>query len=176
MADDDPDLHDEIRALTTRVAALERALPRAGAASAPLDADGFWALAGLRERMTQHPATADGEVMFVGSVTLPEGGTAEWQQGAGTTGMLETDWSDQAASFAALGHPVRLELVRRILSGMHATSDLAALETLGTTGQLHHHLRQLVSAGWVRQSGRGAYEVPAARIVPLLASLVAAQR
>jgi len=76
----------------------------------------------------------------------------------------------------ALGHPVRLELLRHILLGTHATADLAEMESLGTTGQLHHHLRQLVATGWVRQSGRGSYEIPASRVVPLLACLIGAQR
>jgi len=34
----------------------------------------------------------------------------------------------------------------------------------------------LLSAGWVRQSGRGNYEIPAARIVPLLACVLGAER
>jgi hypothetical protein len=45
-----------------------------------------------------------------------------------------------------------------------------------TTGQLYHHLRQLVAAGWLRTSLRGRYAVPADRIVPLLALLAAARR
>lgn len=168
----------ELQALADRVAALEERLDAPAAAAArPLEADGhFWALSGLRGRLTDHPATADGAVMLVGSLTLPDGAPVEWQQSAATAGLLESEWSDQAAVFAALGHPVRLELLRQILSGVHATAELAAIESLGTTGQLHHHLRQLVAAGWVRQSGRGSYEVPAARVVPLLAGLAGAQR
>lgn len=165
------DLRAEVRALAERVALLEQLDPQ----DVPLDTGTFWALNGLRERMAEHPSTEDGAVMLVGSVTLVDG-TAEWQQSAGTAGMLEVEWADHASALAALGHPVRLEIVRRILNGMHATSELASIESLGTTGQLHHHLRQLVGAGWVRQSGRGTYEVPTARVVPLLASVLAAQR
>lgn len=136
----------------------------------------FWALEGLRSRRGDHHSTADGAVMIVGDVTLPDGAPVSWQQGTGTAGMLESDWSDHSAAFAALGHPVRLELLRHILSGVHTTAELAEIGSLGTTGQLHHHLRQLVAAGWVRQAGRGRYEIPAARIVPLLACLAGAQR
>ncbi|MCR2826159.1 helix-turn-helix domain-containing protein [Microbacterium sp. zg.Y909] len=71
---------------------------------------------------------------------------------------------------------MRLELLRRILTGTTTTAQLADIDTLGTMGQLHHHLRQLVSAGWVRQSGRGSYEVPAARVVPLLTGLFGSGR
>ena len=44
------------------------------------------------------------------------------------------------------------------------------------THQLHHHLRQLVAAGWLASTRRGHYEVPAARVVPLLVTVLAAHR
>lgn len=170
-------LREQLRGLSERVEALETGThPRGQLPSAPLDEETFWALAGVRSRLGDHPETERGEVMLVGSLTLPTGAPVAWQQSAGTAGLIETDWSDRAATFAALGHPVRIELLRHILSGVQATADLAAIEGLGTTGQLHHHLRQLVAVGWVRQSGRGAYEIPAARIVPLLACLTGAER
>ncbi|HIY67750.1 MAG TPA: winged helix-turn-helix domain-containing protein [Candidatus Agrococcus pullicola] len=170
-------LREQLQALTERVDALESdAQPTRTPVAAPVDEEKFWALAGLQSRLTNHPETADGETMLVGSLTLPTGAPVAWQQSAGTAGLLEAEWSDRAATFAALGHPVRVELLRHILSGTHATADLAQIETLGTTGQLHHHLRQLVAAGWVRQSGRGTYEVPATRVVPLLACMVGAER
>lgn len=170
-------LRAEVRALAERVATLEEASATPpDRAAAPFDDDTFWALTGLQERLADHPSTADGAVMLVGSLTLPTGEPVAWQQGAGSAGMLESEWADHAAAFAALGHPVRIELLRHILSGTRATADLAEIESLGTTGQLHHHLRQLIAAGWVRQSGRGSYEVPAARIVPLLTCVLGAGR
>lgn len=181
-------LSEQVRTLETRVTALEdrpagtRAEPPAGshAAEAPSSPrpheETFWALTGLRERRPDHPTTANGQVMIIGSLDLPGDRPVEWQQAAPTDGLLETTWDDLAPTFASLGHPVRLELLRHILSGMSTTAELAATESLGTTGQLHHHLRQLVAGGWVRQSGRGRYEVPARRIVPLLACLTGAER
>lgn len=180
-------LRDDLRLLADRVAALEGdgsgdpavepAGPVPDTAALPIsDTEVFWALNGVQSRRANHPSTEQGEVMLVGSVTLPTGAPVAWQQGAATGALFEEDWSERAASFAALGHPVRLELLRQILSGVHTTAELASTETLGTTGQLHHHLRQLVTAGWVRHSGRGSYEVPPARVVPLLACLVGAER
>lgn len=132
--------------------------------------DTFWALNGLKDR-----ASNGGDVMLVGALQTPDG-PVEWQAHRSTTDLLETDWTDHAASFAALGNPVRLELLRHILGGTHRTAELAAMDHLGTTGQLHHHLRQLLAAGWVHQAGRGSYEVPVARVVPLLACLAGVQR
>lgn len=175
----DPSLSQQVAELAARVSRLEAAAqPEQARAAARPDAepDALWALTALRSQRADHPATADGIVMIVGSVTLPDGTPVAWQEGAATADLFEQDWTDHAAAFAALGHPVRLELMRHIMSGVHATAELAEIASLGTTGQLHHHLRQLVAAGWVRQSGRGSYEVPAARIVPMLTSLLGAPR
>lgn len=180
MTDDIVTLQRELRTLAERVAAVEELLltdPTPGPPSIPAESDDtYWALTGVESRLTDHPSTTEGAVMLVGSLTLPDGARVKWQQSAGTAGMLETEWAEESTVFAALGHPVRLELLRHMLSGVRATADLAAIESLGTTGQLHHHLRQLVAAGWVRQSARGSYEVPASRVVPLLACLAGAQR
>jgi DNA-binding transcriptional ArsR family regulator len=75
---------------------------------------------------------------------------------------------------AALGHPVRLALLKALLEGKRAKSDLERIEGLGTTGQLYHHLKALEEAGWVRTLERGVYGVPGERVVPLLAILSAA--
>ncbi len=178
MDHDTAELREIVQALVARVSALESTHEgRPGAdLEMPAGGDGFWALNALQSRLPDDASTHAGAVMMVGSLTLPTGAPVAWQQGIGTEGLLEADWGERAHALAALGHPVRLELLRHILAGVHATSDLAAIEALGTTGQLHHHLRQLVASGWVRQSGRGTYEVPAARIVPLMICMLGAER
>lgn len=190
MADDLTRMRRDLQELSARVEVLEARqgvtpaaaptatpMPEAPAVPVGMAALGaFWALEGLQSRLGDAPETGGGAVMLVGSLTLPGGAPVAWQQGAETEGLLETDWGDRAAVFGALAHPVRIELLRHMLNGIQATADLAAIDGLGTTGQLHHHLRQLVAAGWVHQSGRGSYEIPAARIVPLLACVVGASR
>lgn len=185
MTTDARALRAQLSALEERVRRLEEApgpvpapvpVPSDNSSGPPAAEDHYWALNGLRKRLGAHPSTAGGAVTIVGSLTLPTGAPVAWQQGAGTTDMLDSEWTEQASVFAALGHPVRLELLRHILAGSTTTAALAAITSLGTTGQLHHHLRQLLAVGWVRQSGRGNYEVPAARIVPLLTSVLGAQR
>lgn len=178
-------LRADLSRLVERVAALETrgqdaqgppAAARDGNGAEPAEGDEFWALAGLQSRLADHRSTEQGAVLLVGSATLPTGEKVAWQQGAGTAGLCEVSWEERAQVLAALAHPVRVELLRHILGGTRTTSELAGIETLGTTGQLHHHLRQLLAAGWLRQQGRGSYEVPAARIVPLLACIVAGER
>lgn len=158
--------------LEERVAALEQALQGLAEAravspdqeSGPVDE--FWLLSALR---AQAPVDA---VVFGGTAALPEGPVA-WQWGAATERVREQDWEPAAAVLDALSHPVRLRLLQRILNGTATTAELAADETLGTTGQLHHHLRALVAAGWLASAGRGRWSIPAARIIPLLIVVVA---
>ncbi|TDE32561.1 helix-turn-helix domain-containing protein [Actinomadura sp. 6K520] len=162
------ELAERVERLEERVARLEGADAQAGGPKA----DGtFWALDGLKDRVDD-----PGAVLFTGSVTLPSGEHYEWQQGHTVDDLLADDWSQAAETMSALAHPVRLLLLREILHGARTTAELAAHERLGTTGQLYHHLRQLVAAGWLRTAARGRYSVPGERVVPLLAVLAATRR
>ena len=150
--------------LEARVAALEEALARLSPARPPAEGEGtpdLWLVEGLRER---HPS---GAVAFGGTVAVGKGDVV-WQWGADTESLRESDWSSAAGVFDALAHPVRLRLLQRVLNGTVTTADLALDDALGTTGQLHHHLRALVAAGWLQSVGRGTWAVPAPRVVPLL--------
>jgi hypothetical protein len=158
-----------------RVRRLEQGPARAPAPDRAADGqpggvrDRFWALEGLKERL---PA-GDGAVLFCGVVPTPDG-WYEWQWGSSTGELLQGDWSQRSAGLAALGHPVRLGLLRQVLSGAGTVAELQERAELGTSGQLYHHLRQLVNAGWLRATARGRYAVPPDRVVPLLVVLSAA--
>lgn len=152
-----------VAALTSPGGALASPATRPG-----LSPEALWALEGLRAH-----APVGGAVLYTGVVDLPRGGTVQWQYGRAASEMFEQDWAEQAIALAALGHPVRLQILHAVL---HGTVTVAALvETLesGTSGQAYHHLKELTAAGWLISSKRGVYEVPAARVVPLLAILVA---
>ncbi|ROU04096.1 ArsR/SmtB family transcription factor [Histidinibacterium lentulum] len=162
--DDPSGLADRIAALEARVAKLETpdALsPRLAADATVLD----W----LRTE-----APEGGGVAFAGTLALPGGRRVEWQMGHPASGLLEADWRDIAPALAALGHPVRLLLLNAVLAGTQETAALAEILGDGTTGQLHHHLRELTAAGWLRAERRGRYDIPADRVVPLLVAIAAA--
>ncbi|RZS61948.1 helix-turn-helix protein [Xylanimonas ulmi] len=133
-------------------------------------ADAFWALEGLRAR-----EPAPGAVMIVGDVTLPDGAAA-WQEGALAQDLIDDEWDRAADALAALGHPVRLRVLREVLRGHSTARQLAELDGLGTTGQVYHHLRQLTATGWLRARPGGRHEVPAERLVPLLTTVLGARR
>ncbi|MEU6117376.1 ArsR family transcriptional regulator [Streptomyces sp. NPDC047117] len=149
--------------LPERVAALEERVARLESGPRTPRHEVFWALEGLRERLT-----GNGEVLFTGALELPTGEHYAWQQGAVAEELLEADWAEHAAPYAALGHPVRLTLLRAVLRGIRSAASLQETAGLNTTGQLYHHLKQLTATGWLQAEGRGNYHVPAGRVVPLL--------
>ena len=161
----DPSLGERLAALERRVAQLEGAPVEVAATTG----DEFWALRGLAAR-----TTPPGAVLFTGTVTLPRGEHYEWQQQFPLEDLLDEPWEPLVDVLSALGHPVRLMLLRALLEGARTVGELHEQAALGTSGQLYHHLRPLLAAGWVRATARGAYAVPAERVVPLLVVLAAA--
>jgi hypothetical protein len=163
-----------LRAIEERLTALERAAPEGSPADRPATGAGsrFWVLDGLA---IDAGATPGGAVVYAGRVGLPTGEQYSWQRTHAAEQARGDEDLDAATApvLAALGHPVRLRLLREVLSGCTTTAALAALPGLGTSGQLHHHLRQLTAAGWLRTTARGAYAVPAERVVPLHVVLAA---
>ncbi|SMY11519.1 Helix-turn-helix domain-containing protein [Brevibacterium jeotgali] len=132
------------------------------------DDDPYWVLTGLQDRYPD-----DDVVLYGGTMSTAAGGY-RWQYGLPTRTVLDGDFADAAPALSALAHPVRLTLLQAVLTGTHATADLAALPGLGTSGQVYHHLNQLSSAGWLRSPRRGRWEVPGERTIPLLALVMAA--
>ena len=171
------DLARRLNAVERRLAVLERR-EGGGPAAAPAapDDDGehgrtFWVLDGLRARL----AAGSGAVVLAGVVPLPTGEEYAWQYGRTTEDLLAASWLELSKAIAALGHPVRLRLLQLILTGTRSAADLQSVEGLGTSGQLYHHLRQLIGAGWLVQTARGHYTVPGDRVIPLLVLLTAAE-
>lgn len=170
-------LADRVAALEQRVDAMESRAPAASRSAVPddrgptLDPEEFWALTALASRVGRHSA-----LVFAGAVNLPGNLTYRWQQDIDAEAMLDANWDAAAEPLAAIGHPIRLAILRQVLAGRHTTAEIGSLDELGTSGQLYHHLRQLLTAGWLRSAGRGRYEIPPPRVIQLLVIVAAAQR
>ncbi len=160
-------VEERLSALEARVAELEarQGAPPPSGVPAPPD---FWALAELQRR-----APPGGAVVYAGQVTLPDGTEYGWQMGHAATPLLRAPWDGAADALAALGHPLRLALLQRVLRGERTVAQWQATEELSGSGKLYHHLRDLQAAGWLVAEGRGRYRVPGARVVPLLVVLAA---
>ncbi|APX34924.1 transcriptional regulator [Brachybacterium sp. P6-10-X1] len=148
------------------------ATPPASAGQAPAAEaeDPFWALTSLKEH-----APAPGAVVFAGAVDVGAG-HLEYQWGRPTEHLLAVDWAEHAESVAALGHPLRLAMLRRLLDGEHAVAQLVDELELGSTGVAYHHLSALQGGGWVTSPRRGSWALAASRVVPLLAIVTAAEK
>ncbi|WP_285024632.1 winged helix-turn-helix domain-containing protein [Plantibacter sp. ME-Dv--P-122b] len=144
--------------------------------------DTFWALRGLEQRTAE---LEHGAVLFTGSVVVG-GGPVQWQYARATDDLLalgdDPDAVQPAASgpvataasrLAAIGSPVRLQLLLAVAKGTSALADLGELDGIGTTGQVYHHVRVLTAAGWLQPAGRGRVAVPPTRLVPLLVAVAA---
>lgn len=148
------------------------ATPPASSDQAPVtdEADPFWALTSLKEH-----APAPGAVVFAGAVDVGAG-HLEYQWGRPTEHLLATDWAEHAEAVAALGHPLRLAMLRRLLDREHTVAQLVDELELGSTGVAYHHLSALQSGGWVTSPRRGSWALATPRVVPLLAIITALEK
>ncbi|WP_314104472.1 winged helix-turn-helix domain-containing protein [uncultured Frigoribacterium sp.] len=163
------DVGDPGRASSASASASASTSPRDPAA-ASASGDVFWALDGVKQRLDP-----PGGIVFAGSVAVPAG-PVDWQITLATDGLLAADWAQAAPSLAALGNATRLGLLQAVVGGADTVAQISAEGGLGSTGQLYHHLGQLVATGWLVAAGRGRYAVPPERVVPLLVVLGAAGR
>ncbi len=173
---DRDDLAARVSELERRVALLEDGRSPAQPAPAVVDAERFWALARLAER-TGPEFDQDGvagSLLYAGRARTPGGGDLIWQAEHPLPGVLAESWEEAAGLLAALGNPVRLEIVRTLLLGGGTIQELQDIPGLGTSGQLYHHLRDLQAAGLVTQRRRGHYGVPSDKVVPALIIVAAA--
>ncbi|WP_405497153.1 ArsR/SmtB family transcription factor [Nocardia sp. NBC_00511] len=115
---------------------------------------------------------ARGFIEYRGDVDF--GGELSWNIRYGAAAVLELSPAARVDVLAALGHPVRQSLVQLLLEGPRTGAELADGVGLTSTGQLYHHIRALTSAKIVEQHGRGAYRIPASKVVPVLVLMTAA--
>ena len=159
MTEDDAD--HRLADLEHRVAELER---RLGGTEVP---DGGRGTGG-----TAATGTGSGIVQYSGEVALH--GEVRWSITYDAGAALALDDEPRTAVLAALGHPVRVRIVRGLLHGPRGTGELTEVAELASTGQLYHHLKALTHCGLVDQDGRGSYRIAPAVVVPALVLLTAA--
>ncbi len=114
-----------------------------------------------------------GTIAYGGVARTPGGGDLVWQVEHHVAGVLDLDMGPTAAVLAALGHPVRLQLLVRMLRGASTLADLQQVDGARTAGQVHHHLRELRAAGLVR-AARNRFTAVPDRVVPILVAMAAA--
>lgn len=101
------------------------------------------------------------------------GHAVAWQMERTWDEVVDHEPEAIARTFAALSSPMRVRIVGALLDGPAATAALAERIDAVTSGQLFHHLRDLLAAGLVHQPQRGVYAVRAQHVLPLLAAMSA---
>lgn len=161
---------DEVsRALTElarRVTALEAAAstPTRPSAGAP-----------VVERLVQRldgRGDATDTVVYAG-VGGWDGQTLAWQVERGWEEVRSASAEDSASVLTALGNPTRVRIAVELLRRRLTTAELAKRLDQPSSGQLFHHLKELMAAGVVHQPVRGTYAVREQHVIPLLAVLCA---
>jgi hypothetical protein len=86
--------------------------------------------------------------------------------------LFEIPSSSLAESISGLGHPVKIELFKALLSGPKESSELLSIPELNTTGQLYHHLQAMADVGLVERRSRNlwAAQNPGAFVLMLTAA------
>ncbi|MGB3773289.1 MAG: winged helix-turn-helix domain-containing protein [Rhodococcus sp. (in: high G+C Gram-positive bacteria)] len=149
----EPDLAERVAALEARLATLE-------ARQATLDGPDT----------PETPATG-GVISYAGDVHLA--GDVAWTMHYSPDGILELPTERSVEVLAALGHPIRMAVVRALLRGPATAVDLQSAVGLSSVGQLYHHLKTLTSARVVEQHGRGDYRLAATTVVPAMVLMLA---
>lgn len=173
-----PDIEQRIADLERRLESLEGRGDQLRFADYPQSfaPDRLWAVDILRRRSgTAFEAdSSKGSLLYAGSLTSLGTGTVAWQIERPFPNFLQHRWDPAAPVLAALGHPVRLEIIRRLLAGARTSQELQEIADLRTTGGLYHHLRDLLSSGLIVSPRRNNYAIPTAKVVPCLIILAAA--
>lgn len=125
---------------------------------------------GLRDRED----IAGGSVVFAGEVTVGDTAAAyQWQRP--TAYLTDQSWDEPLDRLAALTHPVRGGILRRLLSSPTTAAELVEEEVVSSTGTAYHHLNALAAGGWISKDTAGRHSVRTARIVALLTIIAAAE-
>ncbi len=142
---------------------------REGREKGEADGDLARAVAALTERVASLEArAANGTVAF----------DVEATDGDETNAVFAAPPEGAMRVLAALSSAPRLALYRAALAGPVTSAELMTAAELNTTGQLYHHLRELVGVGLMAQEGRDRYaavrdRLPAARAILRAAHAVA---
>lgn len=132
---------------------------------------------GMPARTTEFPFDFGDEpdaVVAYGGRNALEGPPLAWQMRRTWEEVIDGAGEGVASVLSALASPPRLRMVTELARGPLSTSDLAERLDQPSTGQLFHHLKELLAAGIVHQPQRGVYTIRKQHLVPVLAILSAA--
>jgi ArsR family transcriptional regulator, arsenate/arsenite/antimonite-responsive transcriptional repressor len=148
-------IQQQLNTLLQRVELLEHRLPAAGAETQPAE------------------SPAHGFLTYDGSIELG-GKQLKMRSRRPATAAFSADAESVARIFGALGSPHRILMVRALCDGPKTGQQLEESAGISSTGQLYHHLKELLAAGLVTQPARSLYALRPASIIALCVALMLA--
>ena len=100
-----------------------------------------------------------------------EDGIIAWQMDRTWSELVAVDPTTVAACFAALASSVRIQIICELASGSVTTGELMQRLDQPSSGQLFHHLKELLAVGLIYQPVRGTYAILHQHLVPILTAL-----
>lgn len=170
-------LEQTIASLQERVAALEaaRTAPLSLPPSLPTEDFGTLHLMQSRQGFPYEQDGNNGAVIYAGSAHIA-GAKYGWQMERPVPGLLQLLGDEPemlSRTFAALGSPLRLKLLRELLQGPKTNLQLQEALSISSAGQLYHHLKELLAVGVIEQKSRNLYALPTRNVIPFLVLLAA---
>lgn len=160
-------LESRISHLEARVTKLENPAPH------PIESSAGEATMWLADALEPSEQLPEGSVIFGGNITTGLGSYAfQWQRPTKT--VTAGDWSDNLNRLAALAHPVRGDILRRLLRAPATATELVEEDIVTSAGTAYHHLNALTHGGWTTKT-HGEYSIRAARVIPLLTIITASE-
>ncbi|QGU01809.1 Helix-turn-helix domain protein [Corynebacterium kalinowskii] len=120
----------------------------------------------------QQPSLENGIISFQGDVLL-EGRAYQYAWTRPADHLTGDAFFESLERVSALAHPIRHAILARLLEGPASVNDLVD-SGISSSGTAYHHLSALQSAGWVRKI-HGTFEIPPARVIPLLTIIAASE-
>ena len=160
--------------LVQRLAEVERRLDalehKPSAKQQPASADTFW----LLDALQAGPEIPDGSVAFGGDVQIG-GGSYQYQWQRPTHAVTDEPWTDAITRLSALAHPLRAEILRRLLAAPATAADLVEEGIVSSTSTAYHHLNELSSAGWISKAQASTFEIRPSRVIALMTIIIAGE-
>ncbi len=171
-------LEQNVASLQERLAVLEAARnpsPLSPLPSLPSEDFGILHMMQSRQGFPYELDDKSGAVIYAGAAHIA-GAKYGWQMERPVPWLLQL-LDDEAEmfsrTFAALGSPLRLTLLRELLQGPKTNLQLQEASGISSAGQLYHHLKELLAVGLIEQKSRNLYALPARNIIPFLVLLAA---
>jgi hypothetical protein len=168
------ELAEQVRQLAERVTRLEAGSGQSAQAPPRGQSGQAWPPTepGLAAELVGRLGSGQDTVVYAGAGRCGEE-TLAWQREHDWTEVRQRVDDGTARVLSALGSTIRLRIVGVLVAGPATTAELTGQLDQPSTGQLFHHLKELLTAGLVHQPVRGTYAVRRQDVIPLLALLAA---